>query len=247
MSAVIATPSIAADCYGADEVFYCLEESSFYSQCLKSLLFARDEAPSTVVEFGSGDGRPVIDALSESRFAGWVQGFELNPTACERASASIEAYGLEDHYCVYNESFFDGASRKAGCLIANPPYLPAPDRNIRAPLLYGGGDGSKLTNTLLSLGYDRALLLISSYSNPVGTLRHAAAHGYAVSDFITMPLAFGIYSSEPKVKLRIGALKAAGQAFYQGDMYLLAGVLFRKRQRSVVDLSSGLTRTLTAL
>lgn len=246
MSAVL-TAADSANRYAAEEVFYCLEESSFYSQCLKSLLFARDAAPDTVVEFGSGDGVPVIDALCESRFAGLILGFELNPAACERASASIEAYGLQDHYSVYNESFFDAASRKADCLIANPPYLPAPDRHIRMPLLYGGNDGSTLTKALLSLSYDRALLLISSYSNPVGALRHAATQGYAVSAFTIMPLAFGIYSSEPKVKRRIEALRAVGQAFYEGNMYLLAGVLFQKRQRGLADLSSGLARILTAL
>lgn len=246
MSAVIA-PADGTSRQAADDVFYCLEESNFYSQCLKSMLFTREATPSTIVEFGSGDGGPVIDALCESRFAGLILGFELGGAACELANANIEAYGLQDHYCVYRESFFDAASRKADCLIANPPYLPAPDGNIRLPLLYGGADGSTVTNALLSLNYDSALLMISSYSNPVGTLRHAAAQGYAVSDFMIAPLAFGIYSSEPKVKRRIETLRAAGRAFYQGNMYLLAGVLFKQRGRGVADLAGGLTRVLTAL
>ena len=33
----------------------------------------------------------------------------------------------------------------ASCLIANPPYIPAPDDNILMPALYGGEDGANLT------------------------------------------------------------------------------------------------------
>jgi hypothetical protein len=67
-------------------------------------------------------------------------------------------------------------------------------------LVRSGVDGATLTNDLLSLGYPNAMLLVSSYSNPLGTLRHAASLGYAVTDFLVTPLPFGHYSSEPKVR-----------------------------------------------
>lgn len=245
MSSLAATDADGCEARG---VFYCPEESGFYAQCLKSLIFMRDTTARTVVEFGSGDGSPVIEALRESYFQGLVQGFELNPVACEIANSSINVSGLRNRYRVYNESFFTQRP-EADCLIANPPYLPAPDNDIRMPLLYGGEDGSSLTNTLLSLGYERTLLMISSYSNPIGTLRHAAAQGYAVHDFIIAPLTFGIYSSEPKVKRRIEALYKAGKAFYKGDIYLLIGVLFKKRGRivSAPGRATELTNILIAL
>lgn len=230
-----------------NNVFFCPEESGFYAHCLRSLVFAGEHAPKSIVEFGSGDGRPVIESLRESRFTGLIQGFELDTMACEIANTNTRLHHLQDRYKIANRSFFSHTAREANCLIANPPYLPAPDRDIRLPLLYGGEDGSALTNSLLVLGYDRALLMISSYSNPAGTIRHAVAQGYVVSNFKIGPLAFGFYSSEPKVKHRIEALKKEGKAFYDGDMYLLAGVLFIKRGEVTRDLSGGLIKILTAL
>jgi methylase of polypeptide subunit release factors len=234
--------------YETNDVFCCWEESRFYAQCLKSLVLGREDAPRVIVEFGAGDGRPVIEALRESRFTGLINGFELNPSACDIANASIKVHGLHGRYRVYNESFFaHGAPTDAECLIANPPYLPAPDRNIRMPLLYGGEDGSAVTRRLLSAGYDSALLMVSSYSNPAGVIRHSIAKGYGVSDFIIAPLTFGIYSSELRVKQRIKSLRKAGLAFYDGDMYLLAGVLFKKPRDGMPDRSCGLIDIMTAL
>lgn len=51
----------------------------------------------------------------------------------------------------------------------------------------------------MTLGFDSAILLISSYANPVETLQHATKHGYQVTDFMVTPMPFGYYSSEPKV------------------------------------------------
>ncbi len=51
----------------------------------------------------------------------------------------------------------------------------------------------------MTLGFDSAILLISSYANPVDTLQHARNHGYQVTDFMVTPMPFGYYSSEPKV------------------------------------------------
>ena len=55
--------------------------------------------------------------------------------------------------------------------------------------------------TLMSLGLDKAMLLISSYSNPVETLEHARSEGYILRDFMLTSMPFGTYSSEPKVGL----------------------------------------------
>ncbi len=52
---------------------------------------------------------------------------------------------------------------------------------------------------LLTLGFDSAILLISSYANPVDTLQHARNQGYQVTDFMVPPMPFGYYNSEPKV------------------------------------------------
>ncbi len=51
----------------------------------------------------------------------------------------------------------------------------------------------------MTFGFDSAILLISSYANPVGTLEHARKNGYQVTDFMLTPMPFGYYSSEPKV------------------------------------------------
>lgn len=51
----------------------------------------------------------------------------------------------------------------------------------------------------MTFGFDSAILLISSYANPVETLQHARKQGYQVTDFMVSPMPFGYYSSEPKV------------------------------------------------
>ena len=53
----------------------------------------------------------------------------------------------------------------------------------------------------MSLGLDKVMLLISSYSNPVETLQHARRQGYILRDFMVTAMPFGKYSSEPKVRL----------------------------------------------
>lgn len=69
------------------------------------------------------------------------------------------------HPQVHNTCFFKGhkqvPSGPGACLIANPPYVPAPDNDILMPALWGGVDGAVLTRELLTLGFDRCMLLIS--------------------------------------------------------------------------------------
>ena len=50
---------------------------------------------------------------------------------------------------VHNSCFFTAAQKTdATFLVANPPYIPAPDSNILMPALHGGTDGANLTRVL---------------------------------------------------------------------------------------------------
>ncbi|NJR51946.1 MAG: hypothetical protein HC780_22605 [Leptolyngbyaceae cyanobacterium CSU_1_3] len=91
------------------------------------------------------------------------------------------------------------------------------------------------------------MVLVSSYSNPVNTIAEAMANGYSIEDFMVTPLQFGYYSSEPKVRNHIAQLQKNHQAFYSGNTYFLAGVLFRKNELSNVNLSNELTQVMTSL
>ncbi|KIZ04858.1 hypothetical protein MNEG_3105 [Monoraphidium neglectum] len=247
--------------YAPDEVFVCPEESSCYSQALEKLVFGRPDAPETVVEFGAGDGAPVISALLKTPYDGACTAFELNASAAQVARSRAQQFGLGSRYEVRTGCFFEGAASHlealspeddSSCLISNPPYLPARDpEGLLMPALYGGRDGAELTRQLLSLGFPRAMMLVSAYSNPVSVLRHAAKEGYGVYDFSAWPLPFGTYSSQPEVRQWISEMKRRGEAFYseRSGMYLIAGVLFRKRSSDDdwPDLSADVLRVLTAL
>ncbi|MDX2215352.1 MAG: hypothetical protein SFY66_18965 [Oculatellaceae cyanobacterium bins.114] len=241
-----ATSSISHD-WSEDDVFYCPEESQFYSHCLERLVFNRCKSSDVVVEFGCGDGSPVINALLRTQFSGVIHGYELNPSAHAVAQSRVSHYQLNQKYTVHNRSFFEVDHSEAQYLIANPPYLPALDNNICMPLLHGGTDGATITNRLLTLNYPSAMMLISSYSNPVGTIAHALEQGYNVTDFMVTPLTFGYYSSEPKVRDQIAKLRGDRKAFYSNNLYFLAGVLFQKQSITTADWSTELIRILTAL
>lgn len=243
--------------HAPDEVFLCPEESLFYSQCLEKLVMNRPNQPITLIEFGSGDGSPVISCLLKTPFNGTIFGFELNPAAARLAQATAKQFNLNHKYKVDNRCFFKGTAEKRGtvqCLVANPPYIAAPDDDIMMPALHGGEDGANLTRDLLSLGFDSAMMLISAYSNPVETIRHAQKEGYIVADFMVTPLPWGVYSSEPKVKKHLNMMKTQGRAFFSDHTYFLAGVLFQKNGDSSdedslppADLSEELLQVLTAL
>jgi len=233
--------------FSEKEVFFCPEESHFYSHCLERLVFNQCSNSDLVVEFGCGDGTPVINSLTRVSFDGRIHGYELNPSACQIAQSRIAHHDISHQYSVRNQSFFDTFQSDAQYLIANPPYIPAPDDNIAMPLLHGGVDGATITNRLLSLDYPNVMLLVSSYSNPVSTIAHALANDYSVADFMITPLKFGYYSSEPKVKNHISELRKSRKAFYSRNIYFLAGVLFKKRDISDIDLSTELIQVMTSL
>lgn len=220
--------------HNPEDIFLCDEESHFYSQCLEKLLVKNSSSTQTVIEFGSGDGSPVIGCLINSQFSGTIHGFELNNKAANVARVRAAEMRLAARYKINNSCFFKGMHDvQASCLIANPPYIPAPDNDILMPALHGGVDGANLTRDLMTLGFDSAILLLSSYANPVETLEHAKAHGYQVTDFMITPMPFGYYSSEPKVKKWILKMRDEGKAFCSDNWYLLAGVLFQKKQPSL--------------
>lgn len=228
-------------------IFFCPEESNFYSNCLENFVLRNCQKSECIVEFGSGDGSPVINSLLRNRFNGVIHGFELNSSAWKAANLTIDEYSLNHKYIIHNSCLFESSQPEAEYLVANPPYLPAPDQDICMPLLYGGSDGATITNELLSLNYENVLLLLSSYSNPESTINHAKSKGYRVKSFVVLPLKFGYYSSEPKVKNHIEELRRNNKAFYSGDYYFLAGVLFQKSPESELDLSHELTQVMTTL
>ena len=78
----------------------CDEESHFYSQCLEKLLVKNSSSSQTVVEFGSGDGTPVIACLMQSQFTGTIHGFELNKRAADLAKARAAESQVSRHYKV---------------------------------------------------------------------------------------------------------------------------------------------------
>lgn len=229
------------------DVFFCPEESDFYSYCIETLVFNDCASSESIVEFGSGDGSPVIKALLRTNFDGVVDGFELNSLACETAKLKIEEYQLSHKYIIHNRSFFDSSRPPSTYLISNPPYLPASDNKIYQPLLHGGVDGITVTKQLLNQNCENVLAMVASYSNPVGLLDHAKAKGYYVSNFVVSPLKFGFYSSEPKVSNRIEELRRANKAFYSKSIYLLAGVLFTKQFKCGTDLSTEVMQIMTCL
>ncbi len=228
------------------DVFYCPEESEFYSQCIKEIILKQCNNAEIVVEFGSGDGTPVINSLLETKFKGKIYGFELNESAYEVAKSNVRKHELDSKYIVKNQSFFSSLNKNAEYLISNPPYLPAIDNKIYQPLLHGGIDGSDIARKLLSLNYENVLLMVSSYSNPQSLIEYAISQGYSTGNFMISPLKFGYYSSEPKVKNTILEMQKKGLAFYSDNIYLLAGVLFTRNQMTV-DLSSELIQVMTSL
>lgn len=230
-----------------DNIFFCPEESDFYSHCLETLVLRNFLEPESIVEFGSGDGSPVIKSLLRTKFDGIINGFELNRSAWEVATSNISRYQLNNQYVVHNRCLFESEQPSATYLISNPPYLPALDSQIRQPLLRGGIEGIAVTKKLLSLNYPNVLMLVSSYSNPIGLLNYAQNLGYAVANFSISPMQFGYYSSEPKVKDRIAVLRESHKAFYSDQIYLLAGVLFTKNDRLTSNLSTELMKLITTL
>lgn len=96
------------------------------------------------MEFGAGDGSPVISALLKSSKAPaampTIDAYEIGASAARLAASRAASVGLGDVYRVHNSCFWKGAVQDGNpqdkCLIANPPYIPAPgERCQRGPVL----------------------------------------------------------------------------------------------------------------
>jgi hypothetical protein len=200
-----------------------------------------------VVELGTGDATAIADVVA--RLPGLrVRGFDISAPSIEKARANIAARGVADRYTVELGDFFDRADSAAGpqvsTVIANPPYIPAPDRDILMPELWGGVHGNDLALQLLKAGYRNVLVAVPSYSDPETTVRTAVDLGYRVANFLAMGLDYGPYSSEPKVRGHIRRMCAEGRGWAGEDEYMVAVALFTQDPGIPGDRSAQLLRAL---
>jgi predicted RNA methylase len=200
-----------------------------------------------VVELGTGDATAisqVVRALPDLR----VRSFDISAPTVETARANIAAGGLADRYSVELGDFFDQAdsagSPPVSTVISNPPYIPAPDRDILMPELWGGIHGNDLVLQLLKAGYDNVITAVASYSDPETTVRTAEDLGYRVANFLAMGLDFGPYSSEPKVRRHIQQLRSEGRGWASDDGYMVAVALFTRNADVIGDRAGQLLRAL---
>jgi methylase of polypeptide subunit release factors len=200
-----------------------------------------------VVELGTGDATAISDvvaALPGLR----VRSFDISAPSVDAARANIGARGLSDRYTVELGDFFDQADSAGGppvsTVISNPPYIPAPDRDILMPELWGGLHGNDLVLQLLKAGYDNVIAAVASYSDPEATVRTAGDLGYRVGNFLAMGLDYGRYSGEPKVRDHIRRLCAEGRGWAGDDEYMVAVALFTRSPDVPGDRADQLLRAL---
>jgi methylase of polypeptide subunit release factors len=234
-----------------DGFFDCAEESAHYAFSVQLLLTQyaavvpwRDEG---VAELGSGDARAiahVVRALPGLT----VHGTDISPTSVDRARRTIAGLGVADRYTVELGDFFAWAAspdgRRTTTVIANPPYIPAPDDDILMPELWGGWYGNDLLLRLLKAGFDHLLVALPSYSDPAATLAAAGELGYRVANFLAMGLEFGAYSREPKVAEHIARLTAEGHGWAGEDSYVVAVALLTRSPQVRRDRRTELLRAL---
>jgi hypothetical protein len=231
--------------------FSSADESAHYgfSVCmlLQQYRDALGWAEEGVLELGTGDATAIADVvagLPDLR----VRSFDISPPSVERARANIAARGVADRYTVELGDFFDRADSAAGppvaTVIANPPYIPAPDRDIRMPELWGGVHGNDLAVQLLKAGHPHVVVAVPSYSDPAGTLAVAGDLGYRVVNFLAMGLDYGAYSSEPKVREHIRRICAEGRGWTGEDEYMVAVALFTRDPSIAGDRAGQLLRAL---
>jgi hypothetical protein len=200
-----------------------------------------------VAELGTGDATAIADvvaALPGLR----VRSFDISAPSVEWARANIAERGVADRYTVELGDFFDGADSSGGApvrtVISNPPYIPAPDRDILMPELWGGIYGNDLSLALLKAGYDNVIVAVPSYSDPVTTIGTAADLGYRVVNFLAMGLDFGPYSAEPKVADHIRRIVDEGRGWAGEAEYMVAIALFTRDDAIAGDRSDQLLRAL---
>ena len=184
-----------------------------------------------VDELGTGDASAIADAVRALPGLR-VRSYDISAPSVDTARANIAERGVADRYTVELGDFFDQADSAGGeqarTVISNPPYIPAPDRDILMPELWGGVRGNDLVLQLLKTGYDNVIAAVPSYSDPEGTVRTAEDLGYRVVNFLAMGLDFGPYSSEPKVRDHIRRLCAEGHGWAGEADYMVAVALFTR-------------------
>ena len=248
-SGVIATRD--AKTVESGTIFRDREESEFYAQCVRDFLFRHGYElleDKEIVELGVGTGETIAELLKYHGFTGKIRGYEIDGASYEYARRLIDAHSVSDRYLILNDDFFEAVKGAVvgGCVISNPPFIPAHDQSIRMPELWGGTDGSSVTKRIIECGFERLILLVSSFSNPLSIINYASVHGYRVLDFAFRTMRFGAYSSEPKVRERIAELGRRAEAFVSADRYCLAGVAWVKND-NVTDLSPALAQSLMSL
>jgi methylase of polypeptide subunit release factors len=200
-----------------------------------------------VVELGTGDATAIADVV-RSLPGLRVRSYDISAPSVETARANIAARGVSDRYTAEVGDFFDQADSAGGAavstVISNPPYIPAPDRDILMPELWGGVHGNDLILQLLKAGYDNVIAAVASYSDPAETVRTAGDLGYRVINFLAMGLDFGTYSSEPKVRDHIRRLCADGRGWAGEDEYMVAVALFTRNPDVPGDRADQLLRAL---
>ena len=200
-----------------------------------------------VVELGTGDATAIGDVVRAVPGLR-VRSYDISATSIEAARANIAARGIAARYVVELGDFFDQADSAGGppvaTVISNPPYIPAPDRDILMPELWGGVHGNDLVLQLLKAGYDNVIAAVASYSDPETTVRTAEDLGYRVANFLAMGLDFGPYSNEPKVRRHIQRLCAQGRGWAGEDGYMVAVALFTRNPDVPGDRADQLLRAL---
>ncbi|MGY1749360.1 methyltransferase domain-containing protein [Modestobacter sp. SYSU DS0511] len=241
----------ASDDRVADGFFDCAEESAHYAFGVQLLLTQYASLvpweQEGVAELGSGDARAiahVVRAVPGLR----VHGTDISETSVTRARQTIAELGVADRYTVEHGDFFAWADSAGGervsTVIANPPYLPAPDGELLMPELWGGWYGNDLALRLIKAGFDHVLVALPSYSDPAGTLAAAGEQGFRVANFLAMGLEFGAYSREPKVREHIARLAAEGRGWAGEDEYVVAVALLTRSPQLRRDRAVELLRAL---
>ena len=231
--------------------FSAVDESAHYgfSVCmlLEQYREQLDWARQGVAELGTGDATAIADVvagLPDLR----VRSFDISASSVERARENIATRGVADRYTVELGDFFDRADSAAAppvsTVIANPPYIPAPDRDILMPELWGGVYGNDLVLQLLKAGYRNVITAVPSYADPGTSVRTAEDLGYRVANFLAMGLDYGEYSSEPKVRDHIRRLCAEGRGWAGDGEYMVAVALFTQEPDIPGDRATQLLRAL---
>jgi predicted RNA methylase len=215
--------------------FSSADESAHYGFSVCMLLqqyreqLGWEDAP--VVELGTGDASAIADVVAGLP-ALRVRGYDISADSVEEARANIAARGVADRYSVELGDFFDQADAVGGepvtTALSNPPYIPAPDRDILMPELWGGPYGNDLLLQLLKAGYDSVVAAVASYSDPAATLAAAADSGYRVVNFLAMALDFGPYSNQPRVRDQIRRICAEDRGWAGAEGYMVAVALFTR-------------------